>query len=104
MDDQLDDRADGNIYVEFGIDDVYTTNCTSYCKRAKIRQLLVKIQSQEVFYTDITEIELQYYIDYMFDFEDKMIDDIFTLMPDVDKSIQKMKKSRRVPIWATKPL
>ena len=104
MDEQFDDIVGRNTHVELGINDTYTNNCTQYVKRAKIKQMLIKIQSQEVSYTEITDCELSFYIDYIFDFEDKLIDSVFELMPDVDKSIKKMKKLRRTPLWCKKPL
>ena len=105
MDDPFfDDITSENYHVEHGVNDTYTENATQYVKRSKIKQTLIKIQSQDIFYTDITEHELQFYIDYIYDIDDKVIDAVWNLIvKDIDKGIQKLRKLKHCPNWCKKP-
>ena len=94
MDDNpLDDISQLNLNVDFSIGDDYSDSCQQWGKRSKIKRLLINIREGVIKYELITEIELDFYIDYMHDnsIEDKTINAVYELLQtDMDKAVQKL--------------
>lgn len=98
----FDDTPDSNFRVEFGVDDQYKDSCTIYNKCSLIKQVLLKLPDNTKF---ITRIEIDYYIDYIFDIDDTIIETVWgEITKDVVTGISTLKRLKRCPKWCFKPL
>ena len=97
----LNDEEPQKLIVDFGYDNEYSDSCSKYKKCSFIKKSLLSLPDN----TLLKQIEIEYYVDYSFDLDDKVIEEVFLdLKKDIITGIETLKRMKCVPKWAYRQL
>lgn len=98
----FDDDCRVSYKVDFCVGDEPKDSCSTYNKCAFIKRVVLCLPKDD---NVMTQIERDYYCDYVFDFDNNLINKIYFEMKRNEMAgIALMKRLRHVPLWCRRPL